>query len=268
MVLLCLALWSCSVLAQDKSGDKEEEVSAKLELTETDGQLEMSGYCSNQSGRTRSLSYKLKMLRVDSRGNRSSSNQGGMFELADGADRLLSTTAVNVDDGSYILVTLEIYEGEELLAIAREKVGEIPTREVKPEASPGRGAIPNPTEGSGRDGYGASGNDIQMNMGFVVDDTRTRAGSQFYDVFYRSWKEPQVDTDYIIRIEEKPARGINSLIAVNLNGEEIFSRMLQPKAEVIEELAEAVANYTYNKVIQQAQVGEALEHEQTGADMY
>ncbi len=263
--MMALILWGLSLPAHAQ-GNAEEAIQAKLKLAETDGLLELSSHCTNNSGRTRSLSYKLKMLRVDTRGNRSSSKQGGMFELADGAERLLSTTSVNIDDGSYVLATLEIYEGEEKLAMARQVIGEIPAEEGKPKSGQGRGAVPSPD--AGQDRYGSSGQDVQINMGFIADDTRTRAGSQFYDVFYRSWKEPQVDIDYIIRIEERPARGRSTMISVSLDGEEIFSRMLQPKPEYIERLAVGVANFTYQKVVQKAQVGDALEHEQVGSDMY
>lgn len=245
---------------------EETDVLAELELTKTDGQLEMSGYCTNQSGRTRSLSYKLIMLRVDSRNNRSSSNQGGMFELGDGARRLLSTTSINIDEGSYMLATLEIYEGEKLLAQTREVIGEIPKEKPQP-AKPQQHQNDEKKNGP-QSGFGSAGQDIEIGGGFIVDDTRTRAGQEFYDEFYRTWKEPQTELGYIIRIEEKPAPGRSTQVSVLLDGEQVFARMLQPKPEMVRELAKAVANYVHQKIVSKAQVEQALDGDQSGSGLY
>ncbi len=254
---------SLAAFAQE---EPETGILAELKLTETDGQLEMSGQCINESGRTRSLSYKLTMLRVDSRNNRSSSNQGGVFELGDGASRLLSTTSINIDEGSYILATLEIYEGEKMLAQTREVIGEIPKEKPQP-AKPQQHQNDEKKNGP-QSGFGSAGQDIEIGGGFIVDDTRTRAGQEFYDEFYRTWKEPQTELGYIIRIEEKPAPGRSTQVSVLLDGEQVFARMLQPKPEMIRELAKAVADYVHQKIVRKAQVEQALDGDQSGSGLY
>jgi curli production assembly/transport component CsgE len=206
------------------------------------------------------------MLRIDTRQNRSSSKQGGSFELGHEGERRLSVTSVNIDDGSYVLATLDIYEGEDLLAQAREVVGEIPKKDTQPKAAPS--PTPDIKKNGPQNGYGSAGQDIELGGGFIVDETRTRSGQEFYEAFYQSWQEPQTQLGYLIRIEEKPAPGRSTRINVILDGEEVFARMLPPKSELIRELAEAVANYINQKVVQQAQVEQALEGDQTGSGLY
>ena len=117
--------------------EETEDILATLKVTKTDGQLELSAHCTNNSGKGRSLSYRLTMLRVDTRQNRSSSKQGGAFELGHEGERRLSVTSVNIDDGSYVLATLDIYEGEDLVAQARETIGEeIPEKNNPVEKAP------------------------------------------------------------------------------------------------------------------------------------
>ncbi|WP_421949666.1 CsgE family curli-type amyloid fiber assembly protein [Phaeodactylibacter xiamenensis] len=246
--------------------EETEDILATLKVTKTDGQLELSAHCTNNSGRDRSLSYQLTMLRIDTRQNRSSSKQGGSFELGHEGERRLSVTSVNIDDGSYVLATLDIYEGENLLAQAREVVGEIPKKDTQPKAAPS--PTPDIKKNGPQNGYGSAGQDIELGGGFIVDETRTRSGQEFYEAFYQSWQEPQTQLGYLIRIEEKPAPGRSTRINVILDGEEVFARMLPPKSELIRELAEAVANYINQKVVQQAQVEQALEGDQTGSGLY
>ncbi|HQU59911.1 MAG TPA: hypothetical protein PLU64_11985, partial [Saprospiraceae bacterium] len=105
------------------NGQPDSGIVARLELNVQDGQMELTGYCDNQSGRDRSLAYKLAFLRVDTRNNRSSSAQGGVFELADGASRSLSTSRINIDEESYLIATLEILEGDKVVAQQSRTVG-------------------------------------------------------------------------------------------------------------------------------------------------
>lgn len=252
--------------SQEDSG-----IAARLELREQDGQMELTGYCDNHSGRARSLSYKLSYQRIDSRNNRSSSSQGGAFELADGESLSLSTSSVNIDEESYLVATLEILEGEKTVARQSRTVGKPAVAPAPQSEAPKEGHNPpQPRPSQGQNNYGPAGDDIEMGAGFIVDETRTRAGRDFYDEFYRNWEEPLGAADYIIRIEERPSPGRSTLVTVTLNGEQIFARMLQPKPEYISELAAAVAQYTRGKTIELIQAEQGLEENdgQAGTGLY
>ncbi|TGE18627.1 CsgE family curli-type amyloid fiber assembly protein [Hymenobacter elongatus] len=73
--------------------------------------------------------------------------------------------------------------------------------------------------------------------GLVMDQTITKVGHDFYDAFYSIWEAPAEAGDFTIIIHEKPSRGTSTLISVEVNENELLELPLQPKAEVIEEMA-------------------------------
>lgn len=74
--------------------------------------------------------------------------------------------------------------------------------------------------------------------GLIVDQTRTKAGKDFYDHFFRNWEAPKTSVDYSIVIKEKPFRIRTTQILISINDNEIFKQMLQPRRDYIEMLAE------------------------------
>ncbi|KAA9327176.1 hypothetical protein F0P96_18235 [Hymenobacter busanensis] len=79
--------------------------------------------------------------------------------------------------------------------------------------------------------------------GLVVDQTITKVGHDFYDVFYTRWEAPPGASDFTVIIHEKPARGTATLVSVEVNDSEIMELPLQPKFDVVEAAAQdAVAS--------------------------
>ena len=81
--------------------------------------------------------------------------------------------------------------------------------------------------------------------GMVVDETRSKHGRDFYDLFYTSWSEPEESYAYTIRIEEKPGRGRGTVIVVRVNDEIVYQSQLQPRYEVVEQAALQAVERTY-----------------------
>ena len=80
--------------------------------------------------------------------------------------------------------------------------------------------------------------DPRLGIGrLVVDETLTRTGSYFYDVFYRLWQPPRDASFSSIVLSESPLPGQGTLVIVRLDGELIYQARLPPR----EEEAEAVA---------------------------
>jgi curli production assembly/transport component CsgE len=78
--------------------------------------------------------------------------------------------------------------------------------------------------------------------GLIVDQTITKVGHDFYDVFYTNWEAPAGATDFTVTLRERPARGTATLVALEVNDTELLEMPLQPKFEVVEAAAqEAVA---------------------------
>lgn len=78
--------------------------------------------------------------------------------------------------------------------------------------------------------------------GLIVDQTITKVGHDFYDVFYTSWEAPPSAVDFIVTLRERIGRGNSTLVAVDVNDTELLEMPLQPKFDVVEAAAqEAVA---------------------------
>ena len=81
--------------------------------------------------------------------------------------------------------------------------------------------------------------------GMIHDDTRSKIGRDFYDIFYANWKSPPDASNYSIRITEQPAPNLGTVIAVEVNNTVTFRSRLQPRYDFIEEASQYAVRRTY-----------------------
>jgi curli production assembly/transport component CsgE len=74
--------------------------------------------------------------------------------------------------------------------------------------------------------------------GLIVDETRTRIGSDFYDHFYTNWEAPLQARNYTIVITEQPVPQMGTRITLRVNDQDVAQFMLQPRYEIIEQYAQ------------------------------
>ena len=82
----------------------------------------------------------------------------------------------------------------------------------------------------------------------VVDETVTRTGSYFYDVFYRLWQPPDNAQFVSVVLSEQPLPGQGTLVAVRLDGELVFQSRLTPSEEQAETLARQAVGATLRRL--------------------
>ena len=75
--------------------------------------------------------------------------------------------------------------------------------------------------------------------GFVLDQTLTKPGRDFYELFYGTFQNNTGFHDYTIVLSERPIRGTSTLISMNVNDTELFEIPLPTRAEQIAETVEA-----------------------------
>lgn len=73
--------------------------------------------------------------------------------------------------------------------------------------------------------------------GLVIDQTVSKVGHDFYDVFLANWEPPEGLSDFTVVLREKPGRSNSILVSVEVNENELLELPLQPKYEAIEEAA-------------------------------
>ncbi|MGK7397102.1 MAG: CsgE family curli-type amyloid fiber assembly protein [Candidatus Cyclobacteriaceae bacterium M3_2C_046] len=105
--------------------------------------------------------------------------------------------------------------------------------------------------------------------GLVVDETLTKVGRDFYEIFYNRWQAPPQAKNYTIFIREKPVPGFGTLISIKVVDDEIFSQRVPPRFEIVEEYAQYATYLTQNFLLDQARMKDQLEsQDQSGSGIF
>jgi curli production assembly/transport component CsgE len=103
-------------------------------------------------------------------------------------------------------------------------------------------------------------NEVEID-GLLVDDTKTKAGKDFYDLFYSKWEAPENAKDYTITISEKPFRLTSTIITVSINDNYVYQSFLQPRLDIIEATTEDAILYTQSYLSSYAEIMKQLNGE-------
>ncbi|PKQ64316.1 hypothetical protein BZG02_05730 [Labilibaculum filiforme] len=85
--------------------------------------------------------------------------------------------------------------------------------------------------------YENVGSEMEVD-GLVMDETMTKVGRDFYDMFYSVWNAPQKAKNYTITIKEMVLPGLATQIIVLVNDNEVFKQRVQPRYEVLEQMSQ------------------------------
>jgi curli production assembly/transport component CsgE len=105
---------------------------------------------------------------------------------------------------------------------------------------------------------------MQEITGLIIEETVTKIGYEFYEYFFIKWKSPPgAHKHYNILITERVSSTWGSLIEVNIGESTVWSGMLKPSSEEIEDAAqqavEAATEYLNNGQKQQPQTEDMAE---------
>ena len=106
-----------------------------------------------------------------------------------------------------------------------------------------------------------SENDDSGIEGLIVDETFSKIGHDFYDLFYAGWERPKNIKDFTITISEKPLPQLGTQITILINDNPIFQRFIQPRYEIIEEMAHEGLEIAYSYLENYNQIQKELQGE-------
>lgn len=98
----------------------------------------------------------------------------------------------------------------------------------------------------------------------VLDQTITKPGHDFYDLFYNTWEAPAGIEEFTITIGEKPGRVNSTLVTLRVNEEDLLEMPLQPNPELIEEAVADATAIAFDYLQQQRNLSRQLEKEDLG----
>lgn len=87
--------------------------------------------------------------------------------------------------------------------------------------------------------------------GLVINETRTKMGNNFYNVFYKYWQAPENASNFLLTITEQPMPSRGTLITVKIDHEPVFKSRLQPRYAIIEKLAKQAVAISYMRLRRQ-----------------
>lgn len=82
--------------------------------------------------------------------------------------------------------------------------------------------------------------------GMIHDETRSKVGRDFYDVFYTNWQSPPDAYNFSISISEQPSPSLGTIIYVEVNDSETFRMRLQPRYDFIQQAGQYAVRQTYS----------------------
>ncbi len=78
--------------------------------------------------------------------------------------------------------------------------------------------------------------------GFVMNETRSVIGDDFYAAFYRHWEAPDETSHFTVRVEEQPVPRFGTRVIVRVEDTEVFQSYLKPRTREIERAAQEAAS--------------------------
>ncbi|WP_316633116.1 CsgE family curli-type amyloid fiber assembly protein [uncultured Flavobacterium sp.] len=225
--IILLVLNSRIVFSQD--------VKAKIDVEKVENVLFIAGTAENLKSVYKNISFNLVVLKKNkSDTNKSNSTQDGRVTLEPLQKVSLSKTQINVSKDDQITIVLFIYD-ENNTVIGKDKVI-IGDNNVKAEPN---GASLKPKDG------------LEM-IGIVSNETKTKLGNDFYDLFYKEYDKLKINSPKIISIQEELTFGRTTKIIVNIDGEIIDEFIARPDEDFLEYMAKTSSSkvFTYFKKIE------------------
>ena len=104
----------------------QDEIIAKIEIKDVEGNTIITGTAENISDILKSATYKLTVIKKNSSNNNQTNNaQEGMVTLNPGEFKKLSSTQINIENGDDIIVLLVFFdENKQIISKDRVVLGE------------------------------------------------------------------------------------------------------------------------------------------------
>ncbi|MEO1627145.1 MAG: CsgE family curli-type amyloid fiber assembly protein [Bacteroidota bacterium] len=245
---ILLAVATTAAEAQPLQGKPSK---AWLELASADGQNPViKAWFENGQELDRQLKFVLEVEKEDEHGLQSLV-QGNEFSV--GPKRRLKLAQKEIANKKlyYIRVRFRIFDQQQQLISADSLVQEQPSRQSSTSNTFTETAGPQST---------AVAPDVEPEMGgLIIDDTRSKSGRDFYDIFFKKWIAPMGINDYTIIIKELPSRGRNAQISLEVNSENVLKRFVHPQYDRIEEQANISIRYVRSYLSRQKEAKEELQ---------
>lgn len=204
------------------------EVEAKIILDEEYNRISITGSALNNTNISQSLQYELSVIKGEKTStNKSRNSQKGRVVLEAGEQKRLSNTTISSNDKERMIILLLLYNTQNQL-IGKDRIVINGTEKEEQDR-----IVLERKENSASPDTGYAYNDGVVLRGIVVEDTKTRFGSEFYKMFYSQYILDDINGKEIVTIKEALAVGSNTQIEIFVGQDKVLEFVLRPQNEFL-----------------------------------
>jgi curli production assembly/transport component CsgE len=147
------------------------------------------------------------------------------------------------------------FAGKRSQSVAHKKTDSTDALEVFRKAF--RDAINEQKKENKRRPQQANDNGLEID-GLVINETRSKMGDQFFNIFYQNWEAPQDSPNFMLKITERPLPSMGTMVTVHIDNKPVFRSKLQPRNNIIEKKAMQAVGISYQTLVQRIKTANQL----------
>ncbi len=211
LVFLILMLLPLSI-----HGQEDKKIIAKIENETVEKQLKIKAIVTNNTPTYVELNYLLISIKKGATGNLSNNKQSGKFSINPGETKSLSEISVGLENKDALKAFLYIRDEQTQKLISKDSL-EINQNFFNKKISQ------------------VEKEEAFELKGLTIDDTKTKVGRDFYDMFYIQYNQIPDKSTSSIKISELPARGTSGQINIEIDDKVIYSFITNPSEDYLME---------------------------------
>lgn len=220
--ILCTALFI--FLSVFTYGQDDKKIVAKIEKDVVEKQLKIKALVTNNASTYQELNYLLISIKKGATGNLSNNKQSGKFSINPNESKTLSEMIVNLDKKDALKAFLYIRDEQTQKLIAKDSL------EIN------------------QDFFKHTANVVEKEeafelSGLTIDETKSKVGRDFYDLFYIQYNQISDKSNSAITITELPTRGTSGQINIQIDDKLIYSFMTNPSEDYLKEQLDYTLRY-------------------------
>lgn len=200
-------------------GQEDKRIIAKIENETLEKQLKIKAIVTNNTPTYVELNYLLVSIKKGENGNLSNNKQSGKFSINPGETKSLSEINVGLENKDALKAFLYIRDEQTQKLISKDSL-EINQNFFRKKISQ------------------VEKEEAFELKGLTIDDTKTKVGRDFYDMFYIQYIQIPDKRTSSVKISELPARGTSGQINIEIDDKVIYSFITNPSEDyLMEQLA-------------------------------
>ncbi|MGL6127354.1 curli-like amyloid fiber formation chaperone CsgH [Chryseobacterium artocarpi] len=197
-------------------GQEDKKVNAKIESSHIENQIKLKAVVINNTAVYKELNYLLVSIKKGDGGNLSNNQQSGKFSVNPNEVKTLSEISVNLEPKDALKAFLYIRDEETRTLVAKDSL-ELNNDLFKKKA------------------VRIEEDAVYELKGLTIDETKTKVGKDFYDMFYLQYSQLPDKSSSAVTISELPLRGTSGQINIQIDDKVIYSFMTNPGEDYLKE---------------------------------